>query len=490
MTAHRAIVYAYGCRTPIAGLEYAEAEFERATQLWDKLVEIDRTIESQLLQRAELDDSAIIRASEGIAQLTARFAEDPDDKLAREERRKLYAERRTLLKAWNKTHKEVLREYEERRQAATKLARQQSECYWGQYLRVLQAYETGRAVCRKMGRRLCPFDADRDDGVLAVQIQRTRSGLGAAPAELTDGTVSDLQVSAGGRERILEMRVDAEGHTVKVPLIWHRDLPTDCRVKGAQLTWRKRIGRVHWQLCLVLNVPVVPLRVSSAVAPAQVTFHWAREGGLKVLSVIPPEGGSPSIWALPPRWLGRADLIARRSSESNALLVQLREAVATNPSLADICGIDSIPQIMDQMQMRWHQLRVPVREVYRRLRHEWAAHEGLRGKVIRERRDYYRHIAREVTSRWDVIALPELDLSAVATAQRGKAGNSDRHLAALHTLRAEIIHQAAKSGCHVIASGPGITPPEKRGSSSWHRRKRLAADRSRSPSQAPEYAGV
>lgn len=92
----RALVYRYGCGPPVSGLEHALAEQERSSELWDQLVKLDRTIEGQILQAAGLDDPAIMRAGEGIADLTGRLAEDPDDKLAREERRKLYAERRAL----------------------------------------------------------------------------------------------------------------------------------------------------------------------------------------------------------------------------------------------------------------------------------------------------------------------------------------------------------------------------------------------------------
>lgn len=48
----RALVYAYGCGRPISGLEHAQAEYERCTQMWDALVKLEHTIERELLHRA------------------------------------------------------------------------------------------------------------------------------------------------------------------------------------------------------------------------------------------------------------------------------------------------------------------------------------------------------------------------------------------------------------------------------------------------------
>src|SRR4030067_584154 len=96
-----------------------------------------------------------------------------------------------------KTHREAVKEFDRRRLVAVVACRQQAAqtIFWSNYNRVILSYTTGRAVARQTGGRLIrPHDESRDDLVCAAQIQRTHSGLGAAPGELQDGTVSMLQI--------------------------------------------------------------------------------------------------------------------------------------------------------------------------------------------------------------------------------------------------------------------------------------------------------
>ena len=146
---------------------------------------------------------------------------------------------------------------------------------------MLRSYDTARQLTRQFGRRLRPHDPLRDDGVLAFQFQRTRSGLGAAPAELFDGTTAALQLSCeplrGRRASMLEMRVDAAGNTVRLPIWLHRPMPPDARVKAAELVWRRKANRTIWRLCLTLSVPATPLQVVSVEdlrAPVRVALGW------------------------------------------------------------------------------------------------------------------------------------------------------------------------------------------------------------------------
>ncbi|MGH8328357.1 MAG: hypothetical protein ACRET2_16520, partial [Steroidobacteraceae bacterium] len=102
-------------------------------------------------------------------------------------------------------------------------------------------------------------------------------------------------------------------------------------------------------------------------------------------------------------------------------------------------------------------------------------------------------IAREFGGRYPVLEVPEATFAAIATAECGTEGNSDRFLAAPHRLRAEILHQAAKVGVLVVAPGEAASAAAKavaKGSKSarWARLKNLAAERSRACSGATESA--
>lgn len=189
------LVYAYGCGEPTAGVDAVMAEDARMRALWDRLVGIDREYERRVLASACADDeklAAIVAELEQRRAMTT--APDDDWRAERKLQRDLEAQTWPLLAAWRKTNVDTLREHEQWRREQVTLARQESGCYWGNYNAVIQRYDTARVEVRTRGRRLQFSDRTRDDGCLTVQIQRTASGLGAAPNELQDGTYAQLQI--------------------------------------------------------------------------------------------------------------------------------------------------------------------------------------------------------------------------------------------------------------------------------------------------------
>jgi hypothetical protein len=256
-----ALVYAYGCDQPLSGLEAAMAEVNRCAQMWNALVEIDRDIAQRELDRAIELDQAVAQAHREIQSLTEHLVLVPSDRGARHQRSRTYQVRRRLLIAWRRHNRPWLKLLNAERLSRVVEVRQRftwrsaEPIYWGNCDRVLSSYDTGRQAARRTGHRLKPFNTDRDDGVLRVQIQRTRTGLGAAPVELTDGGVSDLQWSRPSErgQGILSFRVDAVGNHVQIPVWIHRPLPPGCRVKLAQLTFRRQGARLCWQLCLTID---------------------------------------------------------------------------------------------------------------------------------------------------------------------------------------------------------------------------------------------
>src|SRR5690606_34572102 len=217
------------------------------------------------------------------------------------ERRRLFGEQRQRLAAWRKSARDVVREFEreriarvtDARKAVTTNASDDDRIYWGNSNRLLQSYDTGRRIARQRGRMLRPYDPERDDGVLTVQIQRTRSGLGAAPVELMDGTFSHLQITqpdARGQSQV-SMRVDAAGHHIVLPVWLHRPMPPQSRVKAAQLVWRRRADRFRWQLCLTVDMQQ-EFRVRTASSGVPVEFDWQDHGELEVMRI------GEKIWRL------------------------------------------------------------------------------------------------------------------------------------------------------------------------------------------------
>jgi hypothetical protein len=466
MTA-RALVYAYGCGRPISGWEHVQAEHERCTILWDQLVALEHAIEQQTLMRARDDDPQLACIGEQIATLTNQLKDDAEASDVRSARRELYREQRERLNRWRKDHRDVLREFESRRQLAVKVARQQTDAWWPNYNRVLQSYETGRAVARQFGRRLRPYDVERDDGVIAYQIQRTASGLGAAPHELIDGTVGALQISMfpspGRRSHVCEMRVDADGNTVRLPVWLHRPLPHDCRVKSAQLIWRRNGKRTIYRLCLTITRDMAAI-ASAPAQPTAILFSWTEQGGgLQIMSA------HDRCWALPARWLAGM----RSLTEKSAIFTDSIKTACERFDLPRISYLD----LFDQLQGKWDTLPQELRHWYRETRRQWNYITGLRRSLLGQRREHYRRIARELTQVCAAIQLPELNLMQLAKERHDD--NSMRSMAAIHTLRMEVIHQATKAGAPVFdASGRVLNADRDQQSSAWKRRKRGKAERS------------
>lgn len=484
------VVYAFGCGQPVSGLDHALAEHARCARFWDALVEIDRGIERQMLARARADDPELDAVMARIAELSAHLAEHPNDKGARAERRRLYREQRQRLATWRKAARDVVRELEreriarvtDARKAVTTDAPDGERLYWANSNRVLQSYDTGRRVARQKGRTLRPYDPERDDGVLAVQIQRTRSGLGAAPVELMDGTFAHLQITqpdARGQARV-SMRVDAAGNHIVLPVWLHRPMPPQARVKAAQLVWRRRGDRLRWQICLTLDLQR-PFAVRAASSGVPVEFDWHAQGELEVMRI------GDRIWRLPMRWMQRIDAIERMQGQLDDALNEARRRWGEHEVMGPLLALPRWRDRIREIALARPRLTEDMIRWWVHARRLWLAIPGARAHALGARREIYRQWAREVASSYAAIQLPDLDIARIAREERGEPENAARHRAAVHTLRQELIWQCTKAGTPVFdASGVVVNAPRDGASTAWARRKSAKRERSQMHEQAVE----
>lgn len=438
------LVYAYGCGRPQSGLEYAYAEQERNRAFWDRLVVIDELHDVSILAAASADHEQLVDLRDAIyrdgqtigALIDERAAQRKaargnvdtpalDEQIetvsaARKEHRTQYY---GLLNAWRKANPEAMREFGERRKCAMKDARNASGLYWGSYNRVLDSYERGRSLAMKTGRRMRRSDDERTDGCLAIQIQRTKSGLGAAPAELFDGSFSGLQIAQSSvKQRLMQFRVDAEGHMLTIPVFWHRELPADCRVKTAQLTWNDggARGRV-WKLCLTISRPKQTIIHPHPDDAVGIDIGWRlRDGALRVAYWSGTDGHEGEL-ALSTEMMEHMDWVEQTRSE-----------------------IDVGEYGRDEIAKRRAQLR----------------ERGGRRKDIGQRREQYRLFARELAMRYGVIGIENVHIAQLARrgdAEAHEGSRSQRVRAACHILLEELKHQAAKHGCRLLTLGGAST---------------------------------
>lgn len=448
-TDNASLVYAYGIGVVLSGLDAAYAEQERNRALWDRLVDIDRQHEVDILRAATHDDErlsflrdevwfagcavrdaidarAIERKRLRRNKVAPSFDEDVTAASARHKAaRKEFFER---IRAWRKTHPDEVSSLVSAKFEAIKVARNNSGLHWCNYNRVIQSFDAARTRCLKQGLRLRYSDEERSDGCLTVQIQRTRSGLGAAPKELQDGSVSALQIgmvparaydrgtARGERSRLcqttVQMRIDTAGNMLTAKVWMHRPLPDGCRVKSAQITWKDRGARGRqWQLALSISMPrkTITHERPKEVVGIDVGWRIKPDGGLRVAYWYGSDGQQGEL-VLPSRMMAHMDW--------------------TEQVQADIDN----EIIYGDTEIRKAHLRVM----------------GGRRKDIGERREMYRLFARQMAMRYGVVAAEHIDLASIAADRSQRAGRAQRQRAGVHYLLAEIKHQCEKHGATLV----------------------------------------
>lgn len=441
------MVYAYGCGTPISGVAQAEQEIRRSNELWNTLVAIERAYDAEVLDAACQGDrdvaTARVEMDAARAELHAAYGAQDRDAIAAARSRLRQSERDLWppLAKWRKEHQSIVREIELRRRARVVDARRKATAWWPNYNDVIQRYDTARIEVRKRGRSLRMHDDSVDEGCLTVQIQRTRSGLGAAPSELQDGTCSMLAVGRvpegaydattfrGDRRRMcqvmMEMRVDSDGNTLRLPVWMHRPLPADCRIKQARIVWRREGNHRRYGLRLTISRPRREAPPHSSALSAIVRIDIQMRGRHLQVARVETHGADGAV------------------------------------SIGDVVLDAHWVAMMDRAA--WLQSRLDNESVGAKERVRAAMERpGLIGRLIRRRTEQYRLFARALAAAHRAIRIETPALSEVAFVDRGSEANAMRHRACAHRLIAEIQHQARKHGAQVDVAVTHASAPVPR----------------------------
>lgn len=441
------LVYAYGCLMPIAGWASALAERDRQRAFWDRLVDIDRAHDRSMLQAAMATIPELVVLHQEIQACTARIEALVQERRARRQAARKRIETPELdvaigaaslarraaqgslwagLKAWRCKHPDQVRALEQARREAMTTARQASNCYWGNYNRVLDDFMRARQRTRKIGRRVRPSDPRREDGCLTVQIQRTRSGLGASATELLSGQCNQVAIELDPddprhRRARLRMRVNEAGKYVVVPLVLHRPMPTEGRIKRVQFTWRLDGAQRRFRAAFTIVGPAVeaPTHTSQSAVGIDLGFRLLNDGRLLIATLLDTTSRSVGRVVLDRRWMAQMDYADWLMSEA-----------ATYRSAGDDCRAD--------------RLTIEAR--------------NLRAKLLRRRTERYRLLARHWCQAYAVIGLEQWDLAKTARVTTEKTpvsplhagARSQRHRAALSDLRTAIRQQAGKFGATIV----------------------------------------
>ncbi|MGU3328120.1 zinc ribbon domain-containing protein [Methylobacterium mesophilicum] len=285
------IIRHYGLLDPLDWDSDCDDELDRSIKLWNVLVVIHETY-AQKYYDLILKDEALKKAKTDYEKLQ----ENRASLAAVLEAKKRLA---VTQKEVSKQMASELRDLELARREAVKVARQNSGLWWGNYNPLVRAFENARSAAVRGGhtiRRRAPGGNSR--------ITNTLQG-GADVEHLFDGSLSQVMIrppsglawsaeSRGDRRRLQRTRLTAtvfvqsgERRSVTWPMVMHRPIPDNCRVKEIIIT-RRLVGE-QWKwaasfICTRAPGPAAPL--PSGAKPLAADLGWRRvPDGLRVATV-------------------------------------------------------------------------------------------------------------------------------------------------------------------------------------------------------------
>lgn len=400
--------------------------------------------------------------------------------------------------------------------AAEEIKALRKETYWGTYLLVEAAARAAKAGA-----------TDPDYNLDPPHRFKSRIGVhfngGIAPAAVVEGVGTLMridpvcfrlnqhneEIATGKAARTtLQFRIGSTGRKGRkpiwatLPMIQHRPLPADARIKDAFITRKRYTVRIPWQyhLCVVLEAPSFQRTVPH---PAQqgtttINFGWrSTDQGIRV-ALINREGQTPEEILLPPSYIGlerkRRDLTSILAANFNAAKVKLttwlqahacpegfREAFA---SLAQWRSQHRFAELMDYWQERhfegdgeifaalaaredpaarhgsapWARGDIDRASWMVRYRHLQTWLDSVQRKLGNWRDYYYRYLAKKLTTTSARLCIEAFDMRKVAKRpepeepndQGDERARSNRQLASVSDLRLKILQAAAKYHCDVV----------------------------------------
>lgn len=489
--------YTYGALRPTEGLDAVLEQFRLAHRYRNALVaqELERRkrvenllqelfpvlldIERQALEAAQaLEEAraAIRRANSQNRSRKGTKTERAHASELREALRTLRRERKRLrTEAFGSDRwKTAQAEIDAWDLAERKRLRAESGLGWGTYLMVERSLS---GIRRGAPPRFRAWSVTRDVHAVAAQLQNGLSVAGLYGCEdrrlriepLGDGawkttaTGNTKPRSKKSCRTVARIRIGSDGRDpiwAVVPLVLHRPIPEDGRIKWAYLQRRYAGAREHWELRLTVAREKGWDRVdwaSSGAVGIDVGWRMCPDGSLRVACWSGSDRAEGKV-VIPAGWLSEwrktEHLRSLRDDALNEILPQLA---------AWLDGVDRLPDWLKEekygrlrswrsharlaaLVARWRDNRWEGDETgfalahtwFKRERHLWQYESDVRDQLLGQRRDLYRRFAAELRRRYRVAILEELDLRKFHELPEAEDdGASDQERAAL---RAHVRH--------------------------------------------------
>lgn len=507
--------YTYGLLPPITNAELVENQMVLGHRYRNKLIEIERRrrdavreVTSRLVDpedQARVDQllKDLEEARTQIAAVRAKERRRAESKEQRDRAREIGAqlkeararmkERRRSISDEDKAQLDAIKEaaFQEIRDA-----RGASGVYWGTYLIHEQAMRASATAPTPPS-----FLPWRGEGRVSVQIQ---GGIGLDELEtdtqvqiihrassITEAyrpsssrnfgvphnlsTDADRRIGRGALNgRTLRLRVGSNGRDpiwAEWPMILHRPLPPNAKIKVVTVSLRRRSARWEWSAQFIVDDaasdprPIPPDRSDLSVA-LNLGYAQRENGGIRVGYLVAEDGWTREI-VMPERdvqALDKADAIrSQRDKNADDLRTKLSAWIAEQDpaSLPEWFReeVEHLPQWKTSQRFlnlaeSWQRNYWDAGDAGFGLIHAWRDRDthlsryetGMRSTALRRRLDGYRCIAREVANRYLHLVVDDTDLRRLARLADPESSEQDawpaarrqRTVAAPHELRAAL----------------------------------------------------
>ncbi len=500
-------VFRYGLLPATLGAEIVSEQISLAHRYYNALIELERQRRVEI-QAATADDGireldAAIAAAE--AELTAARAAVSKE---RSEARSAKAGDVSPVKVIVARLKDLRGELRVRRKARrddpaaiaaakavndahgerVRAARAACGVYWGTYLLIEESVQQAAKVPGEPR-----FRRWTGEGAVGVQCQG-----GVPVGELLAATDTRLRITPdpepvpgrlGKPLRRVMLRVGSVGRDpvwAAWPVILHRPLPADARVKWAKVVRRMNASKPEWSLHLVIETAAPREVAAPVVADAvAVDLGWrkaaiggdptTRAGGWT-------DGVNASDVLVEPEVIGELrkcdDIRSIRDRHRNAMQARLSALFAALPltgehrkRTAHLAQWKS-PGRFAGLAIWWRDHRLPgdnallaELETWRkRDKHLWLWEFNARRGAIGRRRDQYRRIAAKFADRFAVLVIERLDLAAMkevpppeSERESHPVSRSQLHATAPHELRASLVNAFRMRGREIVTVEPQPT---------------------------------
>lgn len=438
-------VYRFGLRAPTFGERLVREQLRAAHEYRNDLVSIERGRRAAL--RAIESESDEVKEAEALVRAATRSTR-------RAALRALYAARKRAGEASS----DELAAIAEREHEIMRDARALTPCFWGTYLDIEQAHRQSRgqplygddglepndpAYARGPRWRdaLPPGDSRgiwwRAEGQVGIQLQ---GGLSVADALACGDTRLRLEMrpaeQRGRRYGTLWLRVGSDGRDpiwARWPLKMHRALPDAAQIKWARVSVRPEADWERWSLELTVDDPTPRVAAPSGHGAIAIEWEWSPldDGGIRVARWADSHTtGAVVLPASIANGIRKPNGIrAVRDLVQNDMRDRFVRAVRDVPSsprelveAANVAHLWKSPSRFVELVMRCRLRGVDPQHPAMRLLAEWDERErhlyryeaGARGEALRERREFYRLLARRWRDRYSTVLISGQNLSRAA----------------------------------------------------------------------------